>query len=236
MVEVRGGRAYPILWSAGQPVRPGPLSFHRKQPLASNAVQTKPAWSRSVGANEPAHPPLAASGPYLPSLSLAPSARHYLRQEPYAGNPPVRIRAGGTEQSVSLPRHKFFRCKAPFLLRREIECRITPSIPAQNPWTPPRLQAPLATTPPHHLQGQARADHAPIVFGIRVSIKTRSRCGCGRRKHGVLRWNIQPMAIGIPSGIARAFDGKWMRQVVLAIRQSLQVENPVAAGAIEIVA
>src|SRR5208283_2564685 len=75
-----------------------------EQPLASHAVPTKPAWSRSVGANEPAHPPLAASGPYLPSLSFAPSARHHLRQEPYAGNPPVRIRAGGTEKSVSLPR------------------------------------------------------------------------------------------------------------------------------------
>jgi hypothetical protein len=95
---------YPILRSAGQPIRPGPLSFHREQPLASNAVQTKPVWSRSVGANEPAHPPLAASGPYLPSLSFVPSARHDLRQEPYAGNPPVRICAGGTEQSVSLPR------------------------------------------------------------------------------------------------------------------------------------
>jgi len=32
--------------------------------------------------------------PYLPSLSFAPSARHHLRQEPYAGNPLVRIRAG----------------------------------------------------------------------------------------------------------------------------------------------
>jgi hypothetical protein len=47
-----------------------------------------------VGAQETAHPPLAASGPYLPSLSLAPPARHHLRQEPYAGNPPVRICAG----------------------------------------------------------------------------------------------------------------------------------------------
>ena len=48
-----------------------------------------------VGANATAHPPLAASGPHLPSLSRAPSARHYLRQEPDAGNPPVRICAGG---------------------------------------------------------------------------------------------------------------------------------------------
>ncbi len=32
------------------------------------------------------------------------------------------------------------------------------------------------------------------------------------------------------------FDGKWIRRIVLAIRQSLQLENPVAAGAIEIAA
>ena len=44
----------------------------------------------------------------------------------------------------------------------------------------------------------------------------------------------RPTAIGIPSGIARVFDGKWIRRIVLAIRQSLQLENPVAAGAIEI--
>ena len=70
--------------------------------LASNAVQKKPAWSRSVGANEPAHPPLAAS-PYLPSLSFAPSAPP--PEPPYAGNPPVRIRARGVRRSVSLAPH-----------------------------------------------------------------------------------------------------------------------------------
>src|SRR5450631_4738466 len=53
--------------------------------------------------------------------------------------------------------------------------------------------------------------HAPIVFGIRVLTETLSQCDCARRKHGVRRWNIQPMAIGTPSGIARVFDGKWMR-------------------------
>ena len=31
--------------------------------------------------------------------------RDDLRQEPYAGNPPVRIRAGDAEQSAALPRH-----------------------------------------------------------------------------------------------------------------------------------
>ena len=34
----------------------------------------------------------------------------------------------------------------------------------------------------------------------------------------------------------KSFDGKWIRRIVLAIRQSLQVENPVAAGATEIAA
>src|SRR5271166_3306922 len=104
MVEVRGGRAYPILRSTGKPVRSGSLSFHREQPLVPRLATPEPERSRSVGTNATAHPPLAASGPYLPSLSFAPSARHHLRQEPYAGNPLVRIRAGGTEQSVSLPR------------------------------------------------------------------------------------------------------------------------------------
>jgi hypothetical protein len=35
---------------------------------------------------------------------VIPHKRHHLRQEPDAGNPLVRICAGGTEQSVSLPR------------------------------------------------------------------------------------------------------------------------------------
>jgi hypothetical protein len=35
----------------------------------------------------------------LSSLSPAPHGRHYLRQEPDAGNPLVRIRGGGHEQS-----------------------------------------------------------------------------------------------------------------------------------------
>src|SRR5208282_5478721 len=44
---------------------------------------------------------------------------------------------------------KFFRCEAPFLLRHEIECRITPSLPAQKPWTPPPLQASSQDAAPH---------------------------------------------------------------------------------------
>src|SRR6202023_1815953 len=45
------------------------------------------------------HHSLAASAYRLSSLSSAPHGRHYLRQEPDAGNPLVRIRGGGCEQS-----------------------------------------------------------------------------------------------------------------------------------------
>src|SRR5450631_1730674 len=44
---------------------------------------------------------------------------------------------------------QFFRCEAPFLLRHEIECRITPSLLAQKALTPPQLQASLQAPPPH---------------------------------------------------------------------------------------
>src|SRR5580658_9805063 len=104
MVEVRCRWAHPLLRSAGQPVRSGPLSLHGQSPLATRARTAEPEGTRPVGAYATTHPPMASSGPYLPSLSLAPSARHHLRQEPDAGNPPVRICAGGTEKSVSLPR------------------------------------------------------------------------------------------------------------------------------------
>src|ERR1019366_2753239 len=45
---------------------------------------------------------------------------------------------------------KFFRCEAPFLLRHKIECRITPSLPAQKALTPPLLQASLQAPPTRH--------------------------------------------------------------------------------------
>src|SRR6202453_5444946 len=44
---------------------------------------------------------------------------------------------------------KFSRCKAPFLSRHEIECRIMPSLPAQKPSTPPRLRASSQAAPAH---------------------------------------------------------------------------------------
>src|ERR1035438_2879387 len=65
----------------------------------------------------------------------------------FAGNPL------GSEGTKQLPSRggvsTYFRCEAPFLLRREIECRITPSLPAQKALTPPLLQASLQA-PLHH--------------------------------------------------------------------------------------
>ena len=105
MVEVRCGRVFPILRSSGESVCSVPLPLHGQSLLAPRSRTAKPEWARPVGANATTHPSLASSGPYLPSLSFAPSARHHLRQEPDAGNPLVRICAGGTEKPVSLPRH-----------------------------------------------------------------------------------------------------------------------------------
>src|SRR5215469_5580882 len=68
MVAVRGERAHPILRSSGESVCSGSFSFHRQQPLAPRPSTTESERSRTVGANEPAHPPLAASSPYLPSV------------------------------------------------------------------------------------------------------------------------------------------------------------------------
>src|SRR5208283_1131781 len=56
---------------------------------------------------------------------------------------------GGYGESRIPTATKFFRCEAPFLLRHEIECRITPSLPAQTPWTPPRLRASSQAAPLH---------------------------------------------------------------------------------------
>ncbi len=65
----------------------------------------RPRTEAVPGAKPSGDRPLVATGPHLPSLSFAPCARHHLRQEPSAGNPLAGICAGGTEQSVSLPRH-----------------------------------------------------------------------------------------------------------------------------------
>jgi RNA-directed DNA polymerase len=53
--------------------------------------------SRTLGSYAAPHRSLAATAFRLSSLSPAPYGRRYLRQEPDAGNPPVRIRGGGCE-------------------------------------------------------------------------------------------------------------------------------------------
>jgi hypothetical protein len=53
----------------------------------------------SLGSHAAPHHSLAASAYRLSSLSPAPHGRYYLRQEPDAVVPLVRIRGGGHEQS-----------------------------------------------------------------------------------------------------------------------------------------
>ena len=91
--SVVGGH-YPILRSSGKSVCSGSLPSHGKSPLVSRSHAAKPEGARAVGTDATAHPKMASSGPCLPSLAFAPSARHHLRQEPDAGNPPVRICPG----------------------------------------------------------------------------------------------------------------------------------------------
>ena len=51
------------------------------------------------------------------------------------------------------------------------------------------------------------------------------------QRQGICRRNIQPKATGIRSRIARVFDGDGIRQIVPAIPESRQAEDPVAVHA-----
>jgi hypothetical protein len=62
--------------------------------LASLFVAAKPDRPRPLGSYAAPHHSLAAFAVCLSSLSLAPHGRCHLRQEPDAGEPPVRIRGG----------------------------------------------------------------------------------------------------------------------------------------------
>jgi hypothetical protein len=92
--------------------------------------------------------------------SEAPSELQFIDSERIALERP-----GAPRSALQHPRRggvsKFFRCGAPCRHHREIECRIMTSIPVQNPWTPPQLQASLATAPPHHFRGQSHAEAMP---------------------------------------------------------------------------
>src|SRR6267154_1036584 len=67
--------------------------------LASLVVAAEPERPRPLRPHAAPHHSPAASAFCLSSLSFAAHGRHHLRQEPDAGNPLVRIRGGGHEQS-----------------------------------------------------------------------------------------------------------------------------------------
>jgi hypothetical protein len=86
-----------LLRSAHEPTGAGAFSIPSRLVLASLAVAAEPERPRSLGSNAAPHHSLAAFAFCLSSLSFAPHGRYYLRQEPDAGNPLVRIRGGGHE-------------------------------------------------------------------------------------------------------------------------------------------
>src|SRR6266853_5087939 len=75
------------------------FSVPNRRALASRAVAAQPDWPGPLGSHAAPHHSLAAVAFCLSSLSLAPHGRRYLRQEPDAGIPLVRIRGGGCVQT-----------------------------------------------------------------------------------------------------------------------------------------
>src|SRR5271167_2737333 len=104
MAASGGAWTPPILRGAHEPTGAVDLSLPSRAALASRAVATKPEWPRALGSYAAPHQPLVASAYCLSSLSPAPHGRYYLRQEPDAVVPLVRICGGGREQSRSLLR------------------------------------------------------------------------------------------------------------------------------------
>ena len=99
-VVASGGRwAYPVLRRAHELPGAGSFSIPSGTALASRAVLAQPERPRPLGSYAALDRSLAATAFCLSSLSPAPHARYYLRQEPDAGNPLVRIRGGGCERS-----------------------------------------------------------------------------------------------------------------------------------------
>src|SRR5882762_1704355 len=93
-----------ILRSAHESTGADDFSIPSRLALASLAVAAEPERPRPLGSHAASHHSLVAFAFCLSSLSSAAHGRCYLRQEPDAGNPLVRIRGGGHEQSWSLLR------------------------------------------------------------------------------------------------------------------------------------
>src|SRR5260370_10578229 len=104
MAASGGAWTPPVLRRAHEQSGAGFVSIPSRTALASRAVAAQPERSRTLGSYPASHCSLAASAFCLSSLSPTPHRRRYLRPEPDAGNPLVRIRGGGCEQSRSLLR------------------------------------------------------------------------------------------------------------------------------------
>src|ERR1700722_150886 len=94
-----GTWTYPVLRSAHEQLGAGSFSIPSGTALASRAVAAQPERARPLGSHAAPYHPLAATAFDLSSLSPASHGRRYLRQEPGAVAPLVRIRGGGYAQS-----------------------------------------------------------------------------------------------------------------------------------------
>ena len=82
----------------GVPMNTPSITGFRKEvlPAVVEGLKTaKPQAPTGLGPDETSRGQVAPARPCLPSLSFRPSRRHYLRQEPYAEEPHVRVCAGG---------------------------------------------------------------------------------------------------------------------------------------------
>src|SRR5258708_37534358 len=100
-----------ILRSAHEPTGADDFSVPSRLVLASLAVAAEPERPRSLGSYAAPHHSLAAFAFCLSSLSSAAHGRHYLRQEPDAGNPLVRIRGGVVSRTCSFERDAVLEMK-----------------------------------------------------------------------------------------------------------------------------
>src|ERR1017187_2255541 len=99
MAASGGAWTQPILRCAHEPTGAAHIVVPSGTALASRAVAAQSERPRPLGSHAAPHHSLAASAYRLSSLSSAPHGRYYLRQEPDAVVPLVRIRGGGREQS-----------------------------------------------------------------------------------------------------------------------------------------
>src|SRR5690606_18986883 len=96
--------AHPLLRRAFEQPGAPPLPIPSRLALAPCLVASEPERPSPLEPDAANHRPMVASRSRVPPLSPEATWRHYLRQEPDAGKPLVRICAGGYEQSWFLLR------------------------------------------------------------------------------------------------------------------------------------